>query len=68
VVGPDTLDTYRWDGQAYRLESREQLSPGQEIAREFDWQSEATGRRVYEVGSQVFSRADGTFDNTGYLK
>ncbi len=70
VVGPDTLAIYRREeaGQAYQLESQTQLTPGQEIAREFDLQSEETQQLVYEALSQPFYQADGTFDNDGFLK
>ncbi|MBE7469208.1 MAG: PD40 domain-containing protein [Anaerolineales bacterium] len=68
VVGPDTLDIYRWDGQVYRLESREQVTMGQEIAREFDWQTEVTNQRVYEVASKPFLHNGVGIGGNGYLK
>lgn len=69
VVGPDTQAVYRREGpgQVYQLESQAQLTPGQEIAREFDRQNEETRQLVYETISQPFYQADGTFDNDGFL-
>ncbi|GIK40184.1 MAG: hypothetical protein BroJett011_40170 [Chloroflexota bacterium] len=69
VVGPDTLAIYRrgTPGEVYQLESQTQLAPGQEIAQEFDWQSEESRRLLDAVISQPFYQADGSFDNDGFL-
>lgn len=68
VVGPDTLDTYRWDGQVYRLESREQLTVGQEIGRKFDAQTEEARRLIFEAITQPLLQPDGNYDYEVYLK
>ncbi|MCK4472867.1 MAG: hypothetical protein KAW49_13890, partial [Anaerolineae bacterium] len=62
VVGPDTVETYRWDGSAYRLESREQTAPGVAIAREFDLLTQETLDLVEGVLRQPFERLGGSFD------
>jgi hypothetical protein len=69
VVGPDTLAIYRraMPGEVYQLESQTQLAPGQEIAQEFDWQSEESRRLLDAAISQRFYQADGSFDNDGFL-
>ncbi|HXV44613.1 MAG TPA: VCBS repeat-containing protein, partial [Anaerolineae bacterium] len=70
VVGPNTLEIYRREGpgEVYQLESRAQLTPGQEIAREFDLHSEETRRLLDEAISQPFYQADGSFDTDGFLE
>jgi hypothetical protein len=70
VVGPDTLAVYHREavGEPYHLESLAQLRPGQEIAREFDWQNQETQTLLYEAISQPFYQADGSFDNDGFLE
>jgi sugar lactone lactonase YvrE len=69
MVGPDTLAIYRRakPGEIYQLESQTQLAPGQEIAQEFDWQSEESRRLLDAAISQPFYQADGSFDNDGFL-
>ncbi|MFN8454112.1 MAG: hypothetical protein U0401_05450, partial [Anaerolineae bacterium] len=68
VVGPDMVDTYHWDGQAYRLESREQTAIGQEIAREFDAQTSETEALLFEAITQPLLQPDGNYDYEVYLK
>jgi hypothetical protein len=70
IVGPETLEIYRRaePGQVYQPESRTQRRPGQEIAREFDWQNQEAQQLIYEAISQPFYQADGSFDNAGYLE
>lgn len=69
VIGPDILTVYRRaaPGEIYQLESQMQLAPGQEIAQEFDWQSEESRRLLDAAISQPFYQADGSFDNDGFL-
>lgn len=69
VAGPDTLEIYRRGkpGETFQLESQTQVTPGQEIARDFDWQNEETQNLLYQVASQPFYQVDGSFDNDGYL-
>jgi hypothetical protein len=69
VVGPDTLAVYRRaaPGEVYQLEGQTQLAPGQQIAQEFDWQSEESRRLLDAAISQPFYQADGSFDNDGFL-
>lgn len=68
VIGPDTRETYRWDGQVYQLESREQVAVGQEIAREFDAQTGETEALLFEALTQPLLQADGNYDYAVYLK
>jgi hypothetical protein len=68
IVGPDVLETYRWDGMAYRLESRVQLAPGLEVAREFDAQTQETNDLVFRVVDGQFWGSGGHFDSDGYQK
>ena len=65
VVGPDTVETYRWDGSAYRLESRKQIAPGVVIAREFDLLTQETDDLVDDVLRQPFEQPGGSFDDQG---
>lgn len=54
IVGPDTSETYRWNGQVYDLVQREQIAPGIEITREFDLETAATEQLIIDTLIEPF--------------
>lgn len=58
-LGPDTVDTYRWDGQAYALVEREPLSTGQSFSSRTDAMTKETRRLVGEVIERAAERPSG---------
>jgi dipeptidyl aminopeptidase/acylaminoacyl peptidase len=68
IVGPDNLETYSrtGHGEVYQQTSWRQTTPGQEISREFDLQTQETNNLVHELASQPFYAADSSFDAEGY--
>jgi len=49
VVGPDTIEIFRWDGSAYRSISRTQGARGMVVSREFDFLTNETRNLVYHI-------------------
>lgn len=65
-IGPDTIDTYRWNGTLYQLESHEQITPGYKVVNEFDEQTNQTVSLVNAILGAPFQKTDGGFDSAGY--
>lgn len=68
TVGPNTVDTYRWDGAVFQHESHEQLAPGQVVMNEFDEQTDETTKLVSAILAAPFRKDNGEFDSDGYAK
>jgi hypothetical protein len=66
VVGPDTVDTYRWDGNRYQLTNHKQIAPGIVIVHEFDESTDETILLVDNLLSQSFRQPNGSTYNTGF--
>ena len=66
LVGPDTVEVFRWDGSAYQQESRAQIAPELVIASESDLLTQETIELVDEILSEPFHQPSGSFDSEGY--
>jgi len=54
IVGPDTIEVFRWNGNIYQLESRTQNAPGLTITKQFDLLTDETRILVNNILVQSF--------------
>ncbi len=65
-AGPDTVETYRWDGKEFRFESTKYLSPEMTVRRETDPMRDETDARFDRYLESHYIQPDGTRDETGF--
>lgn len=66
IVGPDTIEVFRWNGNIYQLENRTQNAPGLTIAGEFDLLTDETHFLVNDILVKPFQEISGSLETNGW--